>query len=230
LDPSLSVKTLRLANSSFYGLAAKVASIAQALRVLGLLNVQGLVMTCAAINAFDVSHAAELDTDEFLERSLSTACVARLLAPRAHVETGLAFTTAMLHDIGQLALSATYPDSYRDVVRLHEKDGISRIEAERRVIGVDHSQVGMQILRHWHFPEPICSAVGAHHDTDAGQGGALAGLIVSAEAVASRLIEGRPEAEIARALTECGLDAGCAAIEAERLKSSLTELAKIILK
>ncbi|MBC7455158.1 MAG: HDOD domain-containing protein, partial [Massilia sp.] len=46
LDQSLTAKTLRLANSSFYGLQSKVISIPQAISVLGFRSIRSLVTAC----------------------------------------------------------------------------------------------------------------------------------------------------------------------------------------
>eukprot|EP01034_Spumella_vulgaris_P039388 gene39388-48677_t len=52
LDQSLSAKTLRLANSSFYGMPSRVTTIQQAVAVLGVHNVRTLVTACSITGSF----------------------------------------------------------------------------------------------------------------------------------------------------------------------------------
>jgi len=42
-------------------------------------------------------------------------------------------------------------------------DLIMRIEAEKEVLGADHSEVGACLLREWRLPEDIVEAVANHH-------------------------------------------------------------------
>src|SRR5450830_650624 len=51
-DQSLTAKTLRLANSSFYGMASKVTSIHQAIAVLGVHSICTLLTACAVTASF----------------------------------------------------------------------------------------------------------------------------------------------------------------------------------
>ena len=41
------------------------------------------------------------------------------------------------------------------------------LDAERAVLGFDHSQIGSELCRHWHIPGLIADAVERHHRIDA---------------------------------------------------------------
>src|SRR5258708_2076770 len=51
-DQALTAKTLRLANSSFYGMPSKVTTIQQAIAILGFNSVRTLVTAAAIIGNF----------------------------------------------------------------------------------------------------------------------------------------------------------------------------------
>ncbi|WP_447412559.1 HDOD domain-containing protein, partial [Clostridium perfringens] len=57
-DQALAAKTLRLANSSFYGLQHKVRTIQQAITVLGFDSVRTMVAAASVVDMFaGASHA-----------------------------------------------------------------------------------------------------------------------------------------------------------------------------
>jgi putative nucleotidyltransferase with HDIG domain len=190
LDHALSAKVLRLANSSFYGLASRIASVQQALPVLGTQNVQAIVMTCAVMSTFGQTVLLErFGYRDFWRHSVATASCARQLALPGNGDRGAAFTAGMLHDIGQLALCSTFPDKYALVLEQQENDGRCRADAERQHFGFDHADVGLALTRHWNFPEAICLAIGQHRSEPGGASGALAGIVGHAQRLARHLAE-----------------------------------------
>lgn len=83
LDQALAAKTLRLANSSFYGMPSKVTSIQQAMSVLGLHSIRTLVTACGVIGALPRPLFATLDFKRFWRHAIATAVWARAGAPLA---------------------------------------------------------------------------------------------------------------------------------------------------
>jgi len=53
-----------------------------------------------------------------------------------------------------------------DKIEEEASRGISFECAEKRVLGIDHAQVGAKILENWSFPPGLVSAVRWHHDPD----------------------------------------------------------------
>ena len=80
LDPALTAKTLRLANSSFYGMPTQVASIQQAVFVLGIHNIRTLVAVCSVIDSFASARESSFKFTQFWRHSIATAVCAKALA------------------------------------------------------------------------------------------------------------------------------------------------------
>jgi HD-like signal output (HDOD) protein len=98
-DPALSAKILRVANSAFFGHARQVSTTADAIRILGFIHVQGMII---GIGAFDAFGTERLDLGGLWRHSIATATAARWLAPRVDARADEAFTDGILHDIGKL--------------------------------------------------------------------------------------------------------------------------------
>jgi HD-like signal output (HDOD) protein len=79
-DQALAAKTLRLANSSFYGLSRKVATIQQAITVLGFDSVRALITAAAATDVFSSSIHPAFEFKSFWQLAAGTAVCSKLLA------------------------------------------------------------------------------------------------------------------------------------------------------
>lgn len=174
LDQALTAKTLRLANSSFYGMPSKVTSIQQAMSVLGLHSVRTLVTACGVISAVPPPASGVLDLRLFWREAIATAVWARALARQLRQSPDTAFTAGLLHNLGTLVLATRFPDQYAAVPawRATHADA-SLAEAELAVFGVDHAQAGSALAAYWKFPPAIQDAI-RHQHRDNATGLALA--------------------------------------------------------
>jgi HD-like signal output (HDOD) protein len=66
--------------------------------------------------------------------------------------------------VGTLVLAASLPRDYAKAIALAAAEAVDIHEAERRVFGATHSQVGAYLIGIWGLPEPIVEAVAWHHD------------------------------------------------------------------
>ena len=168
LDQSLTAKTLRLANSSFYGLQSKVLSIPQAIAVLGFRSVRALVLACAMTTGFPETGRGGFNFKAFWRHSLATGVCAQLLARRLKIHPDGAFTAGLLHDIGVLVLATRFSAQYAQMLDYRKQHDCGALEAERAVFGLDHALVGSMLAGYWKFPLAMQSAVASHHaDGDA---------------------------------------------------------------
>jgi putative nucleotidyltransferase with HDIG domain len=175
LDQALAAKTLRLANSSFYGLQFKVNSISQAVAILGFHSMRKIVTACAVTGAFPKSAGpAGFSFDSFWRHSVASAVCAQLLAKRMGVNPDTAFTTGLLHDIGMLVLAIRLPEQYIQVLAHQREFDSYPLDAERAIFGIDHCEVGSTLLAFWNFPLDVREAVASHHAPDLAGGASLA--------------------------------------------------------
>jgi len=186
LDQGLAAKTLRIANSSFYGMQSKVTSIPQAVSVLGFHSIRTVVTACALTGSF-APVSGGFDFQAFWRHSLATAIAARLLAPHLRVNPETAFTAGLLHDLGTLVLVTRFPAEHALVRSYRQAHDCQMADAELAVIGIDHAQVGSALAAYWKFPEAIQQAVADHHAIDRLEAGGLPLAVHMANAVALAL-------------------------------------------
>lgn len=164
-DQALTARVLRLANSAFYGMQRRIASPDEAVIVLGMRAVRNLAMIASTYHWMDKPlRGYALAPHEFWEHSLSTAVASQVLAqgisPGA---TDLAFTCGLLHDLGKVALSAWFENRAVTIDAIAAKLDLTTEQAERRVLGFDHQDVGGRLAEKWNLPKVIVEAISYHH-------------------------------------------------------------------
>ena len=170
LDQALTAKTLRLANSSFYGVPRHVASVSEATAVLGLRTVRTVVTAAALTGSFKPPACTGFDFMAFWRHAVSTAVSARLVATLVGADAEAAFTAGLLHDIGQLVLASGFPERFSQVLAHQVETGIELRDAEQALLGTDHAAVGKLVAEHWRFPEQIVAVIAEHHTPPATRG------------------------------------------------------------
>jgi putative nucleotidyltransferase with HDIG domain len=186
-DQALTAKTLRLANSSLYGLQVKVTTIQQAITYLGFQTTRNLITAAAVTGCFAEGHCPGFDHKAFWRHSIATAACAKVLARQMRFNQDYAFTAGLLHDIGRLVLVSCFPNQYSETIAYRDQHDCYLLEAERTVLGVDHVDAGLALAEHWNFSDTMRLAIGGHHDPEAPGAGFLAAIIHVADAIVHAL-------------------------------------------
>jgi diguanylate cyclase (GGDEF)-like protein len=163
-DPALTGRMLKVANSSMFGMSKKVASVQQAMVVLGLRTVKIMALGFSLVDTLRDHGRASFDYPRYWRRSMSTAVAARQLAnAMGEVRKDEAFVGGLLCDIGMVA-AARHPDGvYLPVIEQYRRRGGRIQDLERAVLGVTHAQISAMMLANWSMPELLSHAVAAHH-------------------------------------------------------------------
>lgn len=160
LDQGLSSRVLRVANSSFYGLAREVGTIRDAVTVLGFDTVRSLVVSAGFMHAFFESGSEELfDRHAYWMRNFRVATYAEALAQCLGGARQLSFTSGLFHDVGQLVMSICVPEKFAEILVRQKATGLSLVEIEREMLGFDHAVIGAEMAKRWNFPPKIEHAI-----------------------------------------------------------------------
>ncbi len=186
-DQALTAKTLRLANSSLYGLQVKVTTIQQAITFLGFQTTRNLITAAAVTGCFAEPNCPGFDHKAFWRHSIATAACARVIARRVRFNQDYAFTAGLLHDIGRLVLVSSFPAAYERAMRYRQDNDCDVQEAEAALLGVDHVAAGAALADHWHFSDTMKMAITHHHAPDAAGTGLLATIVHVANAIVHAL-------------------------------------------
>jgi putative nucleotidyltransferase with HDIG domain len=194
-DPAITAKTLRLANSSFYGLSRQVHSIEQAITILGFSAVRNIASTTGLVAGVSKLGAAagEADVRAFWRHSLACAVAARELAPLLQASAAVAYTCGLLHDVGKLLLMTRFSAPYAQVLGSPAYLNQPGVAAEQAALGVDHAQLGALMAQQWQLPEDMQDAIACHHRLGSCTS-ALASTVAAANVLAHGLLATAQEA------------------------------------
>lgn len=203
-DQGLTARILRVANSPFYGQSRHIASIADAVILLGLRSVRALAVAASFTSVFKVGSDAESELRSFWKHGIAAALCARLLAARLGVAEEEAFISGLLHDIGRVALVVSFPRHMAAVAAYRQERDCQPIDAENAVLGLDHALVGRLMTERWRFPPPLCAAIGSHHAPPADAYRKLPGILHLSNAIACALdFGGEPTSMVPRLVPDC---------------------------
>ncbi len=158
-DPGMAARLIRMVNAPANGISRNIASVREAVTLLGMLNVKRLVLSFSIISNHQKGSCANFDYERFWSESLARAVAARRIAlDQKGVSPDEAFICALFCQIGRLGFATVFANQYGDICN----DGDLK-EKETEMFGQDHNQMAAGMMKSWGLPEAHCEAV-LHQD------------------------------------------------------------------
>ncbi|HBA55798.1 HDOD domain-containing protein [Syntrophorhabdus aromaticivorans] len=164
-DPLMSMNVLKVANSAFYRLPRKVNTVDHAVKMLGITEITMICVACGAYRSLMPPPNTEtLDLDEFWRHSVTTGIVGKRLCHELEIlDHNVVYFIGLLHDVGKVILDRYAHDLYQVAVKVAREKHIPLCEAEKRLIGESHDQVGGWVMEKWALPWMFVDATRCHH-------------------------------------------------------------------
>lgn len=166
-DMGMTTTVLKLVNSAFFGLPQQVASPAQAVSLLGLDIIKGLVLSQGLFETLKIQPVPGMSFEALWRHCLAVGGLARKIMEQENQDRAAidqAFIAGIMHDVGKLVLATVQPREYAKVVEAVRRSNRPLVEVERRVFGVTHGEVGAYLLGLWGAHENIVGAIALHND------------------------------------------------------------------
>jgi putative nucleotidyltransferase with HDIG domain len=164
-DQAASFTVLRIANSPLFGLTGNISSISQAVMHLGFIEIRNIVLALSVINLVKTNNSfPKLTATGLWKHSIAVGTASKLIAQTvAPRESENAFLGGILHDIGKLILMIYFEKDYQKVFENFDptKEVIS--EAEKRVLGITHAEIGGMVAEYWEQPDLIVNMIKYHN-------------------------------------------------------------------
>ena len=162
-DAAITVRLLRMVNSSLYGFSAKVETVSRAIVLLGTQQVHDLVLATSVAQAFKGMSTEIMDMQRFWKRSVYCAVFSRQLAALCeNCDKERLFVAGLLHDIGHLVMYQTIPDLSQKAIMLARESNEPLYKVERNLIGFDHAEINAELMQQWALPESLREIVMFH--------------------------------------------------------------------
>ncbi len=164
-DPGLSGALLKTVNSPFFGLANRIASIQQAVNLLGCRSVINLI-NAQSIRG-ELTDAAIVTLNRFWDSAQDVASTCLALAKRIGLPApDEAYTLGLFHNCGIPLMLTRFPGYMAVLEEAYASVGPeTRItDIENRVLNTNHAVVGYFVARSWKLPQHLCEAIANHHN------------------------------------------------------------------
>lgn len=160
-DQGTAALVLRVANSSIYNRGKKINTLPMAISILGINIIRSLAVLALTRSIFTQS-TNELIRLHVWHHSLLTAISSQYICNElgSGHQCEEAFIAGLLHDMGKILLFSHYADEYVDTVEFSLKNNCASFEAEKKILGIDHLEVGQQAVKEWKLPEHFVDYMG----------------------------------------------------------------------
>lgn len=163
-DTSLSVRLLKLVNSTFYGFPSKIDTLSRAVTIVGTRQLSTLALGMNIINVFKNIPSHLIDMRSFWEHSIACGISARIIAGYKNIQnTERLFVAGFLHDIGRLVLYSYVPIHAKNALLKARYAGSLLHKEEHEIMGFDHTTIGGLLFKKWKLPISLENSVTYHH-------------------------------------------------------------------
>jgi len=166
LDQALTAKLLKWCNSPLYGLSREITSVEQAVALLGNSAIQSLATACCANQLFSKElDGYMIDKEDLWKHAIACASGAQIISKKkAPALKDTSFTAGLLHDLGKIILNNYVKNEFAQISEIVKNEKIPFTEAEHRVLGFDHTEIGSKAAEKWKLPKDLTEAIRYHHD------------------------------------------------------------------
>ncbi|MFT4577219.1 MAG: HD-like signal output (HDOD) protein [Nitrospinales bacterium] len=157
-DPSMALSVLKVANSPVYGYSGKISSLQQAAGLLGPGTIKNIILRTPILERYLTNRQNDTPID-FSDLWVHCGVTASLSGGLGRLigglESDVCFTAGLIHDTGVIALSTYCPKELAKAFEISHNERICLLDAEKKVFGFNSSDVSMELMNAWNFPESL---------------------------------------------------------------------------
>jgi putative nucleotidyltransferase with HDIG domain len=180
LDPAITARILKVANSALYARQREITNLQQAITLLGFKMIKSMIMLVCASNIYGRAKKSFKDIPDRLTTKSSamelwrhlilTAFLAKHIATKLKLEEKKddIFIAGLLHDIGRIVLMVNQSELYEKFLQeMSTSPDADVLAYEEKVFGYNHLEVGKIVLGKWNFPDELVDVISQHHSKNA---------------------------------------------------------------
>jgi putative nucleotidyltransferase with HDIG domain len=166
-DVTLTGELLKLVNSAAFALATPCASIADAVKLVGIRGIKNLLYSIGSVESFaNVSGSKEALWTHAYKVAFYSYNMARNFCPSDKSVIDDSYICGLLHDMGKIIFETAHPELLEKVMKICEDKGASPDTFEKLISGVNHGEIGAKVAEKWNFPDVITSVIRYHHEPE----------------------------------------------------------------
>jgi putative nucleotidyltransferase with HDIG domain len=164
-DQVLAALVLQMANSVALGYSCNCFSLQEAVMRIGLTRLKSIVLVSSSYqNMNRALRGYRLGAGELWLHAQNTGLACENLARFLHDKNlEEAYVSGLLHDIGKLILDQVMLADYSRITVFIAQYKMPLWEIEKKLIGIDHAQVGGLMAERWNLPAELVESIRFHH-------------------------------------------------------------------
>lgn len=179
LDPAITARILKVANSALYARQREITNVQQAIVLLGFKMIKSMILLVCASNIYGKNKKKFKDIPDTMMTKSSAIEMWRHLIMTAFIAKHIAtkrledkkediFVAGLLHDIGRIVLMVNESELYENYLKeLFANPDKDILELEKKIFGYNHLEVGKIVLGKWNFPNELVDVISQHHARNA---------------------------------------------------------------
>ncbi|MBT3510593.1 MAG: HDOD domain-containing protein [Nitrospina sp.] len=163
-DSGLTTRLLKIVNSAYYGLPAKIEKVSHAIGWIGTDELSNLLLSTVVIDQFNSIPNSVINMESFWQHAIACGLIARKLASYNEVlDPEKFFVAGMLHDIGQIVLCTKLPELTLKILLEAQSQNQPLHVLEDHELGFNHAELGGRLLEKWNLSEFHIETTEFHH-------------------------------------------------------------------
>ena len=166
-DPALAAKILQVANSAIFGLTHPVAELPRGVNVIGYEMIRTIAVSQSLFSG-SITQSSIFSPQKLFGHCFDCALISRKISRLNSLDANsqyLAFSSALLHDVGKMVLANAFTERYQAILEEHDEEK-ELWELELTEFSATHQGVGAYLLDLWGLPGEVVQAVVSHHSFD----------------------------------------------------------------
>ncbi|REL29017.1 HDOD domain-containing protein [Thalassotalea euphylliae] len=154
VDPSMTSRLLKIANSAVYSFSGEISTISRAITVIGTQSIYNMMLVDVASSAFKHFANQAIDLKRFWRTSVYCGLAAKNLAISAGIrDIERLFVAGLLQNFGELIVAKVSPEIAQHCEQYSQDD----LPWQRQYQALDftYTDVSAELLKLWQIPEKI---------------------------------------------------------------------------
>jgi len=154
VDPSMTSRLLRIANSAIYSFPGEISTISRAITIIGTQAIYTMMLVDVAASAFKHFDNQAIDLKRFWRMSVFCGLASKNLAISAGIrDIERLFVAGLLQNFGELLVAKISPEVAQRCEQYNK--GQLPWQLQEQILGYTYTDISADLLKIWQIPEKI---------------------------------------------------------------------------
>jgi HD-like signal output (HDOD) protein len=154
VDPSMTSRLLKIANSAIYNFPGEISTISRAITIIGTEAIYNMMLIDVAASAFKHFANQAIDLKRFWRMSVFCGLASKNLAIKSGAkDIERLFVAGLLQNFGELLVAKLSPEIAKKAEGYNEK--VTPWRLQKHLLGFTYAEISADLLKIWQIPERV---------------------------------------------------------------------------